>query len=318
MGSQRDAMISQVIADQVETYFDWGFAATLSSLLLVLALAAFVLYDRLVGLESSDPPEGSVKQDGPGAAVRIAAALVIAFLILPILVIFPLALNAASYLSFPPRALSLHWVRQVVGDLAWTQALGVSLAVATLSALLALVLATAGAVALSRAPFPGKRAVYALVLMPMILPGIITSISAYFFFSEIGLVGSVAGIALGHTVLALPVALIILSATFGGFDIRLEQAALSLGAGRLAAFRRVTLPLIAPGLVSAAIFAFLSSFDELLMALFLSGPGTQTIPVRIWNAVQFQLDPSVAAVSAILLLVSVVALGLAALLGRSQ
>jgi putative spermidine/putrescine transport system permease protein len=254
-----------------------------------------------------------VKQDGPGAAVRIAAALVIAFLILPILVIFPLALNAASYLSFPPRALSLHWVRQVVGDLAWTQALGVSLAVATLSALLALVLATAGAVALSRAHFPGKRAVYALVLMPMILPGIITSISAYFFFSEIGLVGSVAGIALGHTVLALPVALIILSATFGGFDIRLEQAALSL-----AAFRRVTLPLIAPGLVSAAIFAFLSSFDELLMALFLSGPGTQTIPVRIWNAVQFQLDPSVAAVSAILLLVSIVALGLAALLGRSQ
>jgi putative spermidine/putrescine transport system permease protein len=259
-----------------------------------------------------------MRADGPGLAVRIAAGAVIAFLILPILIIFPLALNAASYLSFPPSAFSLRWVQRVAADPAWLQALAMSLAAAFLSAILALLLATAAAVALSRARFPGKRAVYAVVLMPMILPGIITSVSAYFFFSRIELAGSLVAIALGHTVLALPVALIILSATLGGFDIRLEQAAQSLGAGRLTAFRRVTLPLIAPGLVSAAIFAFLSSFDELLMALFLSGPATQTIPVRIWNAVQFQLDPSIAAVSAILVLVSVLALGAAALLGRDR
>jgi putative spermidine/putrescine transport system permease protein len=122
--------------------------------------------------------------------------------------------------------------------------------------------------------------------------------------------------AIGHTVLALPVAVILLSATLQGVDQRLEQAALSLGASRFTAFRRITLPLVAPGVAAAAIFAFLSSFDELLVSMFLAGPGQETLPVKIWNSVLFQLDPSIAAVSALLVLLSVVALGVTGLLQR--
>ena len=254
--------------------------------------------------------------DRPGLFVNAAAIAVLAFLALPILIIFPLALSPSTYLSFPPRGLSLQWVAQVAAAPNWLQSLQVSLAVAALTAVFALVLATSAALALTRADVPGRRVVLALLLMPMILPGIITSIAVYFFMSRLGLAGSLFGMAVGHTILALPVAVIILAATMQGFDMRLEQAALSLGASRFTAFRRITLPLIAPGFASAAIFAFLSSFDELLMSLFLSGPGQQTLPVRIWSAVLFQLDPTIAAVSALLVLVSVVALGLATLLQR--
>ena len=254
--------------------------------------------------------------DRPGLLVNGAAIAVLAFLALPIVIIFPLALSPSSYLSFPPRGLSLQWVAQVAADPNWLQSLQVSLAVAALTAMFALVLATLAALALTRADVPGRRIVLALLLMPMILPGIITSIAVYFFMSKIGLAGSLMGMAIGHTILALPVAVSILSATMQGFDMRLEQAALSLGASRLTAFRRITLPLIAPGFASAAIFAFLSSFDELLMSLFLSGPGQQTLPVRIWSAVLFQLDPTIAAVSALLVFVSIIALGFATLLQR--
>jgi putative spermidine/putrescine transport system permease protein len=254
--------------------------------------------------------------DRPGFLVNSIAILVLGFLALPILIIFPLALSPSSYLSFPPRGLSLQWVSRVAADSNWLQSLQVSLAVAAMTAVFALVLATLAALALTRADVPARRVVLALLLMPMILPGIITSIAVYFFMSKIGLAGSLIGMAIGHTILALPVAVIILSATMQGFDMRLEQAALSLGASRLTAFRRITLPLIAPGFASAAIFAFLSSFDELLMSLFLSGPGQQTLPVRIWSAVLFQLDPTIAAVSALLVLVSVVALGFTTLLQR--
>jgi putative spermidine/putrescine transport system permease protein len=254
--------------------------------------------------------------DRPGLLANCVAIAVLAFLALPIVIIFPLALSPNSYLSFPPKGLSLQWVTQVAADPNWLQSLQVSLAVAAMTAVFALVLATLAALALTRADVPGRRVVLALLLMPMILPGIITSIAVYFFMSRIGLAGSLTGMAIGHTILALPVAVIILSATMQGFDMRLEQAALSLGATRLTAFRRITLPMIAPGFTSAAIFAFLSSFDELLMSLFLSGPDQQTLPVRIWSAVLFQLDPTIAAVSALLVLVSVVALGLATLLQR--
>jgi putative spermidine/putrescine transport system permease protein len=145
----------------------------------------------------------------------------------------------------------------------------------------------------------------------MIVPNIISAVSMFFFFADVPVFGTVGSIVIGHTVLALPVAVIMLSSTLQGVDGRLENAAMSLGASRLTAFRRITLPLIAPGLVSAGIFAFLSSFDELLVAMFMAGHGDQTLPVRIWSAVQFQLDPGIAAISALLVLLSVAALLLA-------
>jgi len=251
-----------------------------------------------------------------GAFVWIAAVLVLLFLALPILIIFPLALSPGAYLTFPPRGISLRWVNQVANDPAWLEALRVSIVVALMTTALSLGLAILAATVLTRADFPLKRIVYALILMPMILPGIITSIAVFFFLSKLGLAGSLYGMAIGHTVLALPVAVILLSATLQGVDQRLEQAALSLGASRFTAFRRITLPLVAPGLAAAGIFAFLTSFDELLVSMFLAGPGQATLPVRIWSSVLFQLDPSIAAVSVLLVLISVIGLACSALLQR--
>lgn len=253
----------------------------------------------------------------PGWFVRVVSVLVLLFLVLPIIIVFPLALNNADYLSFPPRGLSFRWFHQVLSDPGWLSSLALSAEVALAATLLALVMALLAALALVRGEFAGKRVVYALILMPMIVPGIITAIAVYFFFSSLGLTGF-PGMVLGHTALAIPVSTIIISASLQGFDLRLEQAALSLGASRLGALWHITLPMIAPGVAAAAIFAFLSSFDELLISLFLSSPQQQTLPVRIWNAVQFQLDPSIAAISGLLILISVAALAVGNLLQRKE
>ncbi len=258
-----------------------------------------------------------MKERMPGWFIRIVSALVLAFLVVPILIIFPLALNPSDYLSFPPEGLSLRWFDTVLSDPGWLASLRLSFIVALLSTICAVLLALAAALALVRTDFHGKKIVYAIILLPMIVPNIITSIAVFFFFSSIGL-PAFAGIVLGHVALAIPVSTIILSATLQAFDTRLELAACSLGASRLVALRRITLPLIAPGIAASAIFSFLSSFDELLVAMFLSSPEQQTLPVRIWNAVQFQLDPSIAAVSAMLILFSAVALAVGNFLQRKE
>ena len=176
------------------------------------------------------------------------------------------------------------------------------------STAIAVVLSLLAAIALVREKIRFKQGVYALILLPMIVPNIISAIAMFFFFSDVKAFGSVASISIGHAILALPIATIIISSTLQGIDLWLENAAMSLGASRLVSFRRITLPLMAPGIASAFIFAFLNSFDELLIAMFMGDRSTQTLPVRIWSSVTFQLDPMIAAVSAILVLTSVAAL----------
>ncbi len=252
----------------------------------------------------------------PTFPVVFMAALVLLFLALPILIIFPLALTSADYLSFPPPGYSLRWVKSILGDSAWLGSIGLSLKVALLSTLVAVGISLLAALALVRHQFRFKQAMYALVLLPLIVPNVISAIAMFFFFADIKLVDGVLPIVIGHVIVSIPVAVIILSASLQGFDERLESAALSLGANRITAFRRITLPLIAPGVLSACIFAFLSSFDELLIAMFLAGTDQQTLPVRIWNSVLFQLDPKIAAVSALLVVVSILCLLAANAVGR--
>ncbi|SDV46735.1 ABC transporter permease [Chitinasiproducens palmae] len=257
-----------------------------------------------------------MKQHTTGFPVSCVAVAVLVFLAAPILLVFPLALNTSEYLSFPPKGLTLRWVTDVLSDTAWLDSIWLSARVAALATVLTLLLSLLASLALVRERFPFKRLVYAVVLLPMIVPNIIAAIAMFFFFADMPSLGSVASIVLGHAVVSAPIAVIILSSTLQAFDMRLENAAMSLGASRVTAFRRITLPMIAPGLASAFIFAFLTSFDELLIALFLSGTGAQTLPVRIWNAVLFQLDPKIAAVSALLVIVSALTLALASLFSR--
>lgn len=254
----------------------------------------------------------------PGILTRLLAGMVLLFLALPVLIIFPLAFSNTGYLTFPPSGFSLRWMEEILTDPDWLASMWLSLRVAIAATVLAVALSLSTAIALVRMRFGGKQLVYALILMPMIVPNIITALSMFFFFSASAVFSNVVAIIIGHAVIALPIATIILSATLQGMDRRLDWAAMSMGAGAVTILRRITLPLAAPGILSAAIFAFLSSFDELMIALFMAGNEAQTLPVRIWNSVQFQLSPAIAAVSVLLILISVAALVIANLFSKSR
>lgn len=249
-----------------------------------------------------------MKRRKTGLLTALLAAVTLLFLVLPILIIFPLAFGSSEYLRFPPPGWTLRWMREILGSPEWVSSMLLSLRIAVMASVLAVCLGLATSFALVRGDFPLKRVIYAVILLPMIVPNIISAIAMFFFFSEIPTLPSTLSIVIGHTVLSIPITVIILASTLQGVDPQLENAALSMGADRLTAFRHVTLPLAVPGVVSAAIFAFLNSFDELLVAMFLAGTQTQTLPVRIWNSVMFQISPAIAAVSVLLIVVSVACL----------
>ncbi|QTF09225.1 ABC transporter permease [Brenneria izadpanahii] len=242
----------------------------------------------------------------PGLFSLAVAILVLLFLALPIIVIFPLALSQTAYLSFPPSGFSLRWVEKVLTNPDWLDSLWLSFRISVVSTLLAMILSLSMAIALVRYRFSGKKIIYVLILLPMIVPNIISALSLFFFFSDVDIFNSISAIIIGHTIIALPVATIIISSTLQGIDSQLEYSAMSLGASNFTVFRRITFPLAAPGMVTAALFSFLSSFDELLIALFMAGNSVQTLSVRIWNSVQFELDPTIAAVSVLLVLITIV------------
>jgi putative spermidine/putrescine transport system permease protein len=251
------------------------------------------------------------------ALFAAVTASVVLFLLIPIAIIIPLSFSSAQYLQFPPPGFSLQWYQRFFGRPEWMASLWLSVRVAVLSTIFTVVLGVLASIALVRGRFTGKTPAYAMILSPMIVPTIITAIAVYFFFSRLHMVGSPLAMALGHTVVALPLVVIIVSATLQAFDLRLEQAAISLGASPVRAFLAVTLPVVSPGVISGALFAFLTSFDELLIPLFLSGPTSMTLPVRIWTNVTMQIDPTIAAVSSVLIGVALVVLGSVGMLRRA-
>jgi putative spermidine/putrescine transport system permease protein len=248
--------------------------------------------------------------------LSVIAGLVLLYLILPILVVIPLSFSSASYLSFPPPGFSLHWYRNFFTRADWISSAWLSIWVGLAVTVLATALGTPASVALVRGRFAGKGLVNAFILSPLIVPGIIVAIGIYFFYARLGVVGNPIALVLAHTCLAVPFVVINVSATLYGFDERLEYAAMSLGASPWGAFRQVTLPLIRPGVLAGALFAFITSFDELIVALFISGTTAVTLPRRMWEGIRFEIDPTIAAVSTILVAFSVVLLLTAELLRR--
>ncbi|MFI5024351.1 MAG: ABC transporter permease [Alphaproteobacteria bacterium] len=229
-------------------------------------------------------------------------AMVLFYLIFPILVIIPLSLSSALYLSFPPPGFSLQWYRNFFGRADWLDAAWLSIWIGLTVMVLATCLGTPAAIGLVRGRFPGRKAINAFILSPLIAPVIIVAIGVYFFYARIGLVGNPLALILAHTALAVPFVVINVSATLYGFDLRLEQAALNLGATPWRAFWQVMLPIIRPGVLAGAVFAFISSFDELIVALFVSGSTAVTLPRKMWQSIRFEIDPTIAAVSTLLIL----------------
>lgn len=248
-------------------------------------------------------------------ALGIFAAAVFAFLLLPLLVVFPISLSSASYLQFPPPGYSWQWYQRYLDDPTWIEATIRSLQVATLCTVLAMALGVPLSFFLVRSRLPGIRLLDRLTAAPIIVPTIIISIALYGVFSRLQLVGEWYGVAIAHTVLALPFVVILVSASLRSFDEAQEQAAAGLGASWPWIIWRVTLPQLRPSLVSAAFLSFISSFDELVLAMFLSGT-SMTLPKKMFDNILMEIDPTIAAVSVLQILLVSVALGLTTLFGR--
>ncbi|GAA4090415.1 ABC transporter permease [Streptomyces shaanxiensis] len=247
-------------------------------------------------------------------ALTAVATVILLFLALPIVVILVTSFSNNAFVSFPPEAWTLNWYKALFADGSkWPAALSLSALVAALSTVFSLIIGVTAATALVRSELPLRSAVFALVLGPLVIPQIVTALGLFLFFEPAAMLGSPIAIALGHTVLASPIAVLILIATLRGIDERLEDAAASMGAGRLMIARKITFPLAAPGMIAAAIFSFITSFDEFYISQFLSSVDTVTLPVQVYNSLTFEIDPSVTAVSAILIAFAILALGLVAL-----
>jgi ABC-type spermidine/putrescine transport system permease subunit II len=204
-------------------------------------------------------------------------------------------------LAFPPSGYSLRWYRHYFSDLGWLRATWLSVQTALIAGVLATALGTFAAYALFRRRFRAQRTIIAVLMSPLVIPAIVLGIGMYDIFVRWNLIGSPLGLALAHGVVALPYVLVTVSANLAKFDPALERASQSLGAGGFTTFRRITLPLIAPGVISGALFAFIHSFDEVVVTLFVSGYVTRTLPLKMWENIRHQVDPTIAAISTLML-----------------
>lgn len=238
----------------------------------------------------------------PGPIVRAIAGVAVLFLVLPIAAVAFVSFSASRFLEFPPREYSLRWYTSALTDASWRDALLLSVEVAAVVAVTATLLGGLGAYGFVRRQFRGKTALLSIALSPLVVPGIVTAVGMYFVFARFGLIETRTGLILAHTALALPVALISIASSLSGVDRSLEHAARSLGATPVETFRYVTLPIIRPGVAVGALFAFVTSFDEPVVALFIAGTHAETLPKRMWNGIQYEIDPTATAMSTMLVL----------------
>ena len=273
----------------------------------------------------------------------VICALIFLFLIAPILIVIPLSFNAEPYFTFTEKMLKLDptgyssrwydllltfgmtdpdatrdgsWWADVWANAAWVNAAKNSVIIGFFSTLLATVLGTIAALGLSRPEMPYRRAIMAILISPMIVPIIITATGLFFFYSATGLANSYPGIIMAHATLGIPFVIITVTATLVGFDHSLTRAAANLGATPATTFFKITMPLILPGVISGALFAFVTSFDEVVVVLFVAAHDQQTIPRQMWNGIREQISPAILSVATILVIISILLLTTVEILRR--
>lgn len=250
---------------------------------------------------------------------RIVLALcgigVLVFLCLPVLIVVPMSFSSSSSLRFPPEGFSMRWYAQIFSDPRWVQAIRTSLLLALLSSTLALLLGGLAAYGLVRGRFFGRMTIQSNFISPMIIPSVITAVAMYFALARVGLLGSFAGLLLGHTLLGVPYVVLIMSVAIRSFDSRIEQVAFTLGASWFTMLRRVLIPNLLPSTAAAWIFAFVTSFDEVVITTFIGGTH-ETVPKRMFNDLVMQVNPSITAIATLLIGVSLALMALAAGLVR--
>jgi len=343
LGGPRETMLAQLVIAQVQELMNWSFAGALAVMMLLAALVTCWVYDRLFGLstvtgESSTNGRGGrvlLRRFGIALLSAVAAAhaavgglvarlvgrralglllpayvvLVLLFLCAPTLIVVPMGFTSSSFLSFPPPGFSLRWFDTYFSSPLRLGATLRSFVMACGTACLATLLG--GFAALARKTGLWRALLFALFIEPMIVPRIVIALDLFYLLAQLGLVATEAGLILGHAVLAMPFVFITVAAVLKGYDWRLDQAAATLGASRRRVLLEITVPLLKGGLVAAFLFAFITSFDDLTVALFVSGGVTVTLPKQMWDDMILQLNPTLAAVSTVVFVLVTVLLLLA-------
>lgn len=247
--------------------------------------------------------------------LAVCAIAVLVFLCLPVLIVVPMSFSDSTSLRFPPQGFSMRWYTQVFDDPRWVRAMQTSLVLALMSSTLALVLGGLAAYGLVRGRFFGRMAIQSNFVAPMIIPSVITAVALYFALARIGLLGSFAGLLLGHALLGVPYVVLIMAVAIRSFDSRIEEVAFTLGASWFTMFRRILVPNLLPSTAAAWIFAFVTSFDEVVITSFIAGTH-ETVPKRMFNDLVLQVNPSITAIATLLIAGSVALMAAAAALVR--
>ena len=246
------------------------------------------------------------------------ATLVLGFLIVPTLIVVPMSFSGSQYLEFPPRQWSLRWYENYFASNAWMQATATSFKAGFLTTLLATPLGTLAAYGLFVSRFRWARLINVMLITPIIVPVILVAIAVFYVYVKLKLVNSLTGIVLAHSMLAVPLVMMVVTSALKSYDMNQELAARSLGASRAKAFLSVTLPQIRFAVITSALLSFLTSFDEVILAMFVSGGANSTLTRNMFNALRDQIDPTIAAISTIMILVTTVLLAMAQMFGKPK
>jgi putative spermidine/putrescine transport system permease protein len=248
----------------------------------------------------------------------VFAGIIMCLLVLPTLVVIPMSFSDSQYLEFPPETWSLRWYRNYFGSDEWMRATVTSLKVATLTMLVATPIGVLAAYALQASKLPYIRAAFVMLITPMMVPVVLIAIGAFYAYVKLQILYTVTGLVLAHSLLAIPLVVIVTGSALKGFDMNLEHAARSLGAPRWKAFLTITLPQIRFAVVTSMLLSFLASFDEVVIAMFISGGDNPTLTRNMFNALRDQIDPTIAAISTIMVLVTTLMMVLVQVFGRGK
>ncbi|CUH86642.1 Inner membrane ABC transporter permease protein YdcV [Phaeobacter sp. CECT 5382] len=272
---------------------------------------------------SALPPYATTGQRVWFYSFRVICGLIFFFLIAPIVVIIPLSFNAQDFFTFTPEMLrldpegfSLKHYRDFFNNDSWQSSMWNSLKIAPMATIVSVTFGTLAAIGLSQPHVPFRRAIMAILISPMIVPLIISAAGMYFFYSRIGLQGTYFGVVLAHAALGIPFVIITVTATLVGFDRSLTRAAANMGADPVTTFFRIQMPLILPGVISGGLFAFITSFDEVVVVLFVGSAGQKTLPWQMFIGLREQISPTILAVATLLVAISIMLLATVEMLRR--
>jgi putative spermidine/putrescine transport system permease protein len=322
LGGQNDYMMSNEIVDQVQE-LNWAFAGALAVILLCVVLVAILLVQRFFGAGALVDRGGVIARNAPVRMVRVhegrvtaavdavmnrcwrwlphvVAIVVMAYLLLPLLIILPISLGKSNFITWPPSGVTSKWYATYASSPDWIHATVNSFEIAGITTALSLALGLPAALGLARSRSRLRGPVLAFMLSPLIIPNIIAAIGILFFFSKFNFTGNVFSVAFGDTIEALPLATLVMLAALRNFDPAIERAAASLGAGPLRTVFKVTLPILAAATVTAALFAFMHSFNSLLMAMFIGGINATTLSKQMWQSLD-DYEPTITAVSMLMI-----------------